>query len=36
MEGWLAVYIVLVALAGMLAILKMEQKDALKGNNHVE
>jgi hypothetical protein len=36
MEPWLAISIVLLALVGMLAILKIEQTDALKGDNYVE
>jgi hypothetical protein len=36
MDPWLAVSIVLVALVGMLAILKIEQTDAFKGDSYVE
>lgn len=36
MEPWLAVTIVLAALVVMLAVLKIEQKDALKDDNYME
>jgi hypothetical protein len=36
MEPWLAITIVVVSLVGMLAFLKIEQIDALKGDNYLK